>query len=127
MTAKCRSPGIISRKSSSLLPASSVYRSDRPVTLPPGPSQTGDLAAPNRVRPQRDDDWNDGSGLHQCGYGDAPRNDNINLESDELSGDLGEAVATSLRPAILDRDCAVLDPSELRQSFDISSSPRPPD
>jgi hypothetical protein len=43
-----------------------------------------------------------------------PGNDNINLESDELSGDLGEAVATSLRPAILDRDCAVLDPSELR-------------
>ena len=85
------------------------------------------MAAADRVRPERDDDRNDGSGLHQCGYGDAPRNDNIDLESDELSGDLGEAVATSLRPAILDRDRAVLDPSELRQSFDISSSPRPPD
>src|SRR5262249_7390727 len=92
-----------------------------------GPRQTGDLAAADGVRPQRDDDGNDGSGLHQCGDGDTPRNDNINLESDELSGDLGEAVATSLRPAILDRDRAVLDPSELRKSADESGSPRTPD
>src|SRR5262249_21753059 len=92
-----------------------------------GPRQTGDLAAADGVRPQRDDDWNDGSGLHQCGDGDTPRNDNIDLETDELSGDLGEAVATSLRPAILDRDGAVLDPSELRQSADVSGSPRTPD
>src|SRR5262245_64556795 len=43
------------------------------------------------------------------------RDDDIDLEPDELGGDLGEAFAASLRPAILDRDVAAFDPAEFVQ------------
>src|SRR5215470_1986787 len=43
------------------------------------------------------------------------RDDDIDLEPDELGGDLGEAFAASLRPAILDRDVAAFDPAEFAQ------------
>src|SRR5262249_42427488 len=39
----------------------------------------------------------------------------IDLEPDELGGDLGEAFAASLRPAILDRDVAAFDPADFVQ------------
>src|SRR5262249_27496841 len=51
-------------------------------------------------------------------WGRAPhshRDDDIDLEPDELGGDLGEAFAASLRPAILDRDVAAFDPAEFVQ------------
>jgi hypothetical protein len=43
------------------------------------------------------------------------RNNDINLEPDELGRDLSEALATALRPAILDRNCAPLDPAKFLQ------------
>ena len=51
-------------------------------------------------------------GMTECGYGDTRRDDNVDLTLDELGSNLGVAVASSLPPAILDSDCAVLDPSE---------------
>src|ERR1700730_4213890 len=51
------------------------------------------------------------------------RDDDINLEPDELGRDFGEALVASLRPAILDRDGATLDPTEFTKSPHKSSSP----
>ena len=53
-----------------------------------------------------------------------PAGDNdIDLEPDELGRDLGEALAASLRPAILDRDRATFDPAEFAQSLHKSGGP----
>src|SRR5207302_2518187 len=41
----------------------------------------------------------------------------IDLEPDELDRDLSHAFGASLRPAILDRDIATLDPAEFTQSL----------
>ena len=124
MIANRRRPGTTSRKSSSRLPARSGAWIDRPVTLPPGrarlatrPLPTGSpaiaktigmtevacFAAIDRRGPARDDD--------------------IDLEPDELGRDLGEALAASLRPAILDRDGATLDPAEFAQPLHKSGDP----
>src|SRR5262245_42871613 len=51
------------------------------------------------------------------------RYDHIDLESDELSGNLAEALGTSLRPTILDRQGATLDPAEFAQSLNKGGGP----
>ena len=51
------------------------------------------------------------------------RDDDIDLEPDELGRDLGEALVASLRPAIPDRDGATLDPAEFAQSLHKSGDP----
>jgi len=43
----------------------------------------------------------------------ARRENNIDIEPDELAGNLGIALAQSLCPAVLDCDGAALDPIEL--------------
>jgi hypothetical protein len=55
-----------------------------------------------------------------------PRDDDINLEPDELGRDFGEALVASLRPAILDRDHATLDPAEFAQPPLKSGDPTAP-
>jgi hypothetical protein len=40
------------------------------------------------------------------------RDNDIDLEPDKLGRDFGEALAATLRPAILDRDGAALDPAK---------------
>ena len=47
----------------------------------------------------------------------------IDLEPDQLGGDFGEALAASLRPAILDRDVATFDPAEVAQPLHKSGGP----
>src|SRR5262249_15634533 len=51
------------------------------------------------------------------------RDDDINLKPDELGGNLGIALAASLRPAILDLDGATLDPAKFAQPPDKSGGP----
>jgi hypothetical protein len=45
----------------------------------------------------------------------------------ELGCNLGKALGTSFRPAILDRDVATLDPAEFTHSVHENSSPSTPD
>src|SRR5262249_23418883 len=53
-----------------------------------------------------------------------PRRDNdIDLEPDELGRDLGVALGATLRPAILDDDVATLDPPKFAQSLHESRNP----
>ena len=54
------------------------------------------------------------------------RDNDIDLEPDELGRDLGVALAASLRPAILDRDGAALDPAEFAQPLHKSGGPLAP-
>src|SRR5205823_5749849 len=49
--------------------------------------------------------------------------DDINVQPDELGGNLGIALAVSLRPAILDVDGATLDPAKFAQPPDKSGGP----
>src|SRR5206468_2542647 len=53
-------------------------------------------------------------------------NNDVDLKSDELGRDLGEALAAPLGPAILDRDGATLDPTELMQPLHKSGDPLAP-
>src|SRR5262245_4680366 len=48
------------------------------------------------------------------------------VEPDELGRDFGEALAASLRPAILDRYGAALDPAKLAQPLDESGNKQAP-
>ena len=45
------------------------------------------------------------------------RDDDIDLEPDELGRDLGDTLLASLGPAVLDRDGTALDPTEFAQSL----------
>src|SRR5262245_31767233 len=126
MIAKWRRPGTASRKSSSRLPARSAAWDDRPVTLPPGrarlgtrPVPIGSFAAANTIG-TTDVTCFAASTAHSRRY------DHIDLESDELSGNLAEALGTSLRPTILDRQGATLDPAEFAQSLNKGGDPCTP-
>jgi hypothetical protein len=47
----------------------------------------------------------------------------INLQANEFGRDLGEALAASLRPAILDADSATFDPAKFAQPLDKGGNP----
>src|SRR5215831_17350737 len=106
-------PGTISRKSSRRLPAVSAVWADRPVTLPPGraseatrPVPTGSPAAANTI------------GMHLlCGEGwhGCHRNNDIDLEPDQLGRVFCDAFIAALCPAILNREVATIDPAEFTQ------------
>src|SRR5262245_13796738 len=76
--------------------------------------KTGDEAGAYRVVRHREHDrddrcrplCNDGS----CGW---RRNNDIDLEPDELGCNLGKALVAAVCPAILNRDGAILDPTKL--------------
>src|SRR5262247_4034233 len=51
------------------------------------------------------------------------RDNDIDLQPDELGRDLGEALVASFPPAILDRDVATVDPAEFAQSLHKCSGP----
>src|SRR5262249_51497535 len=51
------------------------------------------------------------------------RDDDIDLESDELGHDLDDPLVTSLRPAIFNCDCPSLGPAEFVQSLHKSGGP----
>jgi hypothetical protein len=54
------------------------------------------------------------------------RDNDIDLEPDKLGRDFGEALAATLRPAILDRDGAALDPAKFAQPPDESGNKQAP-
>src|SRR5262245_54261110 len=51
------------------------------------------------------------------------RDDDIDFAADELVRDLRDPLATSIRPAIFDRDGATFDPAEFAQPLHESSNP----
>src|SRR5262249_24587814 len=89
-----------------------------------GARQTRNEAGAHRIPRRREDDWN-GCGRLLCRqYRWGPRrDDDIDLEPDELRCDLGKALGAPLSPAILDRDVATLDPTDLAQPLHESGNP----
>jgi hypothetical protein len=80
--------------------------------------QIGDETVVNRIGRQGKDNRDDWCRLLCCDGGHSSRRDNdLDLESDKLGRDLGGALAASLRPAIVDRDRATLDPAKFAQSL----------
>jgi hypothetical protein len=80
--------------------------------------QTSDQAGPDRVRHRREHDRDDRCRmLCREGCRGCHRDNDIDLEPGKLGRDLGEAFLASLRPAILDRDGAILSPTKLAQSL----------
>src|SRR6516165_561930 len=96
-----RRPGRTSRKSSRRLEAVSTSWADRPVTLPPGCARLATKPVPTG----------------------SPSDNDIDLESDELSSDFAVAFVASLRPANLDCDGSVFDPAKLAQSLHKGGDP----
>jgi hypothetical protein len=102
-----RIPGRISRKSSSRLVAISVDCSESPVMLPPG--ETRDETRANWVVRYCEDNRN-GCRHPLCPEEYASRrDDDVNLEPDELARDLGSAFVAPFRPAILNRHAAAFE------------------
>jgi len=86
--------------------------------------QTRDEAGADRVPRRRNDDRDDGCrllGSYDCLS--RRRDNDVDFASDKLGRDLGEALAASLRPAILDRDGATLDPAKFAQALHKSGNP----
>src|SRR5262249_62387285 len=73
-----------------------------------------------------EDDWNDRCRLLWREDCTSHRDNDIDLEPDELGHDFGEALAAPLRPAILDHDRAALDPAEFAQPLHQGGRPWAP-
>ena len=117
--------GISSCKISKRLAARSLFRSDRPVMLLPGRAKLATMPAPTGVPRYWKDDRNDGGGLlgGKSWLGSGREND-IDLEPDELGRNLGEAFGASFRPTIFNSGVAALDPAELAQALHKSDDQR---
>src|SRR5262245_18946025 len=87
------------------------------------PRQTGDKASAKRVRHRREYDWDNRGRLFRCEDRRSRCDNNIDLETDKLGGDLGETLEASLRPTNLDDDGTALDPSEFAQPLFKSGDP----
>src|SRR5262249_18789456 len=76
------------------------------------PRQTGDKASAKRVRHRREHDWDNRGRLFRCEDRRSRGDNNIDLETDKLGGDLGETLETSLRQTTLDHGGTPPDPPE---------------
>jgi len=84
-----------------------------PVTLPPGRARVATRPLPIGSPAVANTDRNHRRGLLCCeDRRGVMRENNIDLQTDELSRDLGVALGTSFRPAVLDRDLSCSPPSE---------------
>src|SRR4051794_32615335 len=85
--------------------------------MTPWPRQTGDQTGADRIARCRKYDGNDVRRLLQRHDGRSPRrDDDVDVELDELGCDFSKAFGMSLYPAILDRYGASLNPTEFAQS-----------
>ena len=84
--------------------------------------QTRNDAGADRIGRRREYD-RDGRCCMLCGdeRWSVMRENDIDLQPDELGRELGEAFAASLRPTILDRDGAAFYPAEFAQSLEVRS------
>jgi hypothetical protein len=64
--------------------------------------------------------------LCRDGWRGCHRYNDVDLEPDELGRDLGETLAASLSPAILNGNGSILDPAEFAQPLHKSSGPLTP-
>jgi hypothetical protein len=90
------------------------------------PRQAGDEAGAERVVGDRKDDRDDRCRLLCSSDCASDRDDDIDLAPDELSGDLGIALAPSLRPAVLDRDGVALIPAKFTKPLHERGDPTAP-
>jgi hypothetical protein len=75
--------------------------------------QALDKAGADRIGRHRKHDWDDRCCLLNGTNCASRRDDDIDLEPHELGREVGVAVVAPFRPAILDRNSATLDPTEL--------------
>ena len=124
MIANRRRPGTTSRRNSSFLPASIRYLVRQTGDVAARSRQTRDQAGPDRVRRRREHDRDDRCRL-LCreGWRGCHRDNDIDLEPDELGRDFGVALIAALCPAILNREVATLDPTEFAQPLHKSGNP----
>ena len=73
--------------------------------------QTCDQTAADRIDCHRKYDGNNRRRLSYNGDGASDRENDIDVETDKFGCDLGIALWAAFRPAILDRDCAAVDPT----------------
>ena len=104
----------------------SVCWIDRPVTLPPGRARLATRPVPTGSPASAKTIGMTDVACFAARTAGARRDNDIDLQPDELGRDLGEALAASLRPAILDRDGATLDPAEFAQPLHKSGGPWAP-
>ena len=88
------------------------------------PRQGRDEAAADRIARRREHDRDHRRGLLCCeDRRGVMRENNIDLQTDELSRDLGVALRTSFRPAVLDRDIATLKPTKFSEPLHEGGDP----
>src|SRR5262245_26628101 len=83
-------------------------------------------AGAHRIARRREHDRYNRCHLLCCEHRPSHRYDHIDLESDKLGGNLAKALGTPLRPTILDRHGATLDPAEFAQSLSKGGCPCTP-
>src|SRR5439155_13428249 len=88
--------------------------------------QACNKSAPNRIRCEREDNGDDRGRLLYIEERASRRNDDIDLEPDELGGYFVIPLTSSFRPAILDREVTTLNPTEFAQPPHESSGPSAP-
>jgi hypothetical protein len=79
------------------------------------PGETRNEAAANRVRRYRKDDWDDRCRPLCLRNAASTRYNDIDVESNKLRRNLGDALAPPLCPPILNRDVPAVDPTEFAQ------------
>src|SRR5262245_7783685 len=86
--------------------------------------QTCDETGADRIPHQREDYRDDRRRL-LCRYNlwGSVGDDYIDLEPDELGGELGDTLSAAFRPAVSDCDGAALDPAELAQPLEKRGDP----
>ena len=117
-TATRESLGTISLSSSSRFPASSEAHLGQPRDVAAGPRQALNQPTRNRVTRSRHNDRDcPGSVFGSQSIGSKGSDDDVNLETDEIGCEVREAIASTLRIAVLDADVLSLDPSEVAETL----------